>query len=103
MVLFDYLPRMVVVQLMIIVVFYINTFIWINGLSKVLPPIMIIESIVLDFNIYFKFIFREFIQTYKETDNTITPRTIDAIALGLCGNLQGRIQCFSLLTGWILQ
>ena len=33
----------------------------------------------------------------------MSPRTIDAITLGPAINLQDGIQCFSLLSGWILQ
>ena len=64
---------------------------------------MIVKGIVLDFNMYFKVIFSEFAQTYESTDNTMSPRTIDAIALDLAINLQGRICYFSLLSEWVLQ
>ena len=61
---------------------FLNAFVWIHGPSKILPPITIVEGIVLDYNLHFKVIFSEFVQTYKGTDNTMSLRTIDAIALG---------------------
>ena len=100
---FDYVPRIAVVQLVITVVFYVSAFIWIYSLSKILQPITIIEGIILDYNLHFKVIFGEFIQTFEGTDNTISQRAADAIALGPAMNLQGRIRCFSLLLEHVLQ
>ena len=100
---FDYVPRMAVVHLIITAVFYVNSFVWIYGLSKILPPITIVEGIFLDYNLHFKVIFGEFVQTYEGTDNTMSPRTADTIALGPAMNMQGRIRCFSLVSGRVLQ
>ena len=47
-----------------------------------LPPITIVEGVGIDFNIHFKVMFGEFVQTYEGVDNTMTPRTVDALALG---------------------
>jgi len=96
-------PRMMVVHLMITVIFYINAFVWRSGVSQVLSPLVIVEGLVVDYNLHFKVIFREFLQTYEGTKNDMIPRTIDAIALGPNGNLQGGIRCFSLATGKVLQ
>ena len=62
----------------------------------------LVEGIVLDFNLHFRVMFGEFVQTYEGTSNTMVPRTVDAIALGPSGNLQGGVHCFSLLTGRVL-
>ena len=39
---FKYLPRQMVVGFMKTVVFYINSFAWIDGVSSVLPPLSIV-------------------------------------------------------------
>ena len=49
------------------------------------------QGIVINYNLYFKAIFREFISRYKETKNDISTRTIDAIALELVDNLQEEV------------
>ena len=78
---------MAVVQLMVTVVFYLNAFVWIHSPSKILLPITAVEGIVLDYNLHFKVIFGEFAQTYEGTDNIMSLRTIDTIALGPAINL----------------
>jgi len=99
---FDTLPRMMVVQLMNTVVFYLNAFVWRKGVSNVLLPVTIIEGTVIDYYKHFHVVFGEFVQTFKGSDNTMNKLTIDAIALGPNGNLQGGIRCFSLSTCRIL-
>ena len=88
---FDYLPRIMVIHLMITICFYVNAFVWLKGISQVLPPITIVEGIVLDYNLHFRVIFGEFIQTYEGTKNDMSKRTIDAIALEPASNMQGGI------------
>jgi len=100
---FDVLPRMAVVHLMKTVIFYVNAFVWLKGVSQTLSPLSIVEGTVLDFNLHFKVIFGEFVQTCEGTDNTMKARTVDALALGPNGNLQGGIRCYSLDSGKILQ
>ena len=48
-------------------------------------------------------IFRKFTQTYKGTNNIITPYIVNAIALGLNRNLHDSIRYFSLITSQVLQ
>ena len=62
----------------------------------------IIEETVVDYNLYFRVIFREFLQTYEGTTNTMASITIEALALGLSGNVKGEIMRFSLTRGRIL-
>ena len=75
---------------------------WLKGASDVLPPLTIVEGTVLDYNLHFRVIFGEFLQTHEGTKNDMTPRAVDTIALGPNGNLQGGIRCFSLETGRVL-
>jgi len=76
-----------VVHLMKTVLFYINVFIWLKGIFQILSPLSIVEDTILDFDLYFKVIFGEFLQMYEGSDNTMKARTIDDIALGPNGNL----------------
>jgi len=102
MIRFKYLLRMMVDHLMITVVFYVNAFIWKYGVSQVLLPLTIIEGTVLDYYLYFRIIYGEFLQTYEDTDNTMSLRTSDAVGLGPNGNLQSRIWCYSLISEYVL-
>lgn len=72
-------------------------------MSQVIPLIMIIEGVVIDYRLHFRVLYGEYLQTYKGTDNTMSQRIVDAIAMGPNSNLQGGIRYFSLDTGRILQ
>ena len=58
---FDTLPRMMVVQFLNTVVFYLNAFVWRKGVSNVLPPVTIIEGTVIDYRKHFYVVFGEFV------------------------------------------
>ena len=66
------LPRMMVVYLIIKVCFYVNVFVWTKGASQIIMPPNIVEGRVLDYNLYFRVIFGEFIHTHEGTTNDIT-------------------------------
>ena len=99
---FDFMPQTMVIHLLTTVVFYINAFVWREGVSQFLPPITIVEGLPLDFNKHFHLIFGEYVHTYEGTTNDMKERTVGAIALGPSGNFQGGIRCYSLLTGKVL-
>ena len=99
---YDKIPRMMVIHLLITVVFYINAFVWKNGVSQFLSPTTIVEGLALDYNTHFHVLFGEYLHTYEGTTNDMKRRTVGAIALGPSGNSQGGIRCYSLLTGQIL-
>ena len=83
---FEHLPSAMVAHLLITVVFHINAFVWDKKASKALPPLTIVEVMVIDFNLKFRVTHGEFIQTCEGTDNTMSHRTMDEIVLGPCGN-----------------
>ena len=64
-------PKMSVIHLMITVNFYVNAFVWREGVSPVLPPVTIVEDLVVDYNKHFHVIFGKYIHTYEGTNNTI--------------------------------
>ena len=86
--------RMMVINLMLTVTFYVNAFVWKRGVSHILPPVPILEGIALDYILHFQVIFGEFSHMYNGTDNTMKARTTGAIALGPSGNLQGGVPFF---------
>ena len=63
---------MMVIHLMTTVNFYVNAFVWRRGVSQVLPPVTIVEGLVVDFNKHFHVIFGEYMHTYEGTA-PITP------------------------------
>jgi len=67
-----------------------------------LSPLIIVEGTVIDYYLYFKVIFGKYLQTYEGTHNDMSPRTVDALAMGLNRNLEGGIRYFSLDSGYIL-
>ena len=66
----------------ITVCFYINAFVWRRGVSQILPPLTIVEGLVVDFTKHFHVIFGEYCHTYEGTTNDMTSRTVSALALG---------------------
>ena len=100
---FNYLARIMIVNLMITVAFYANVFLQLEGMSQVLNLLIIVEFTVLDCNLHFSAMFEELIQTYEGTTNTMTKKTIDPIGLGPNSNLQDVTRHFILLTGVVLQ
>ena len=96
------LPKTAIIHLIITVNFYVNAFVWQEGVSPVLPLVTIVEGLVVDFNKHFHVIFYEYMHTYEGTTNTMKDRTVGALALGPSGNLQGGIRCFSFCTGKVL-
>ena len=99
---FEYVPKIMIVQLIYTVVFYLNVFPWPEGVSLTLCPTSIVEGWIPDYNLHFQVLFGEYAQTYEDTTNTMVERTVGSIALGPSRNLQGGVRFFSLATGKLL-
>ena len=56
-----------------------------------LPPLTIVEVVVLDFNLNFRVTRGEFAQKQEGVDNTMIPFTEDAESLHPCVNFQARL------------
>ena len=78
-------------------------FFWKKLVSQMLPPVAIFERTAMDLDVHFRVLRGEFLQTHEGKDETMTQSTIDTVALGLNGNMQGGMCCFSLETGRVLQ
>ena len=89
MVPFDFLPRMMLMNLLKTVVFCINVFMWKKGVYKTMSTLAIVEGTVLDFRLNFRVLHGELLQTCEGTDNTMTQSTTDAVALVPNCNMQG--------------
>jgi hypothetical protein len=61
-------------------------------------PRVIITGQLIDFNRHCKYEFGEYVQTHEQLDNSMSPRTIGALALHPTGNTQGSHYFFSLST-----
>lgn len=93
------LPRMMTKKLMKTIVFYINAFVWKDGASQHLPPVSIVEGLVLDYNKHFHVVFGTCCHTFEGTSNDMQKRTVGAVALGPLENLQGGMKLMSLVSG----
>ena len=71
-------------------------------MSQVLPPLTIVEGMVMDFNLHFRIACGEFLQTHHRTDNRMNLRTPDTVRLGSNDNLQGGMRYYNLDIGWAL-
>ena len=83
-----------VTQLMNPVFFYVSNFVWKRGVSQMIPPLKIVKGVTLDYNLHFRLIFGEFVQTFEGINNTMEPFTVAAFGLRPTGNLQGGIKMF---------
>ena len=99
---FRHLPRMTVLQFMKILIFYVNAFVWNRIIYQIITPLTIVEGVVLAYNPHFRVIFGEHVQTLEGINKNMDTRTVNDFGLGPSVNLQGRLQCFSLVSGKVL-
>ena len=83
-------------------VFWLNAFPHPEGVSQTLSPRAIVTGETLDYNRHVKFEFGEYVQTHEKHDNSMTTRTIGALALRPTGNAQGSYTFFSLNSGRVI-
>ena len=74
-------------HLMNTVVFYVNAFVWLKGVSETLSSLTIVKGKALDFNLHFRVVFGKFLQTHEGTKTDMILRATDAVELGPNGNL----------------
>ena len=71
---------------------------WKRDVSQIISPLTIVEGLLLDYNLHFRLIYGEFVQTFEGSNNTMEPHTVDSVGLGPAGNLQGGLRCFSMVS-----
>ena len=77
---FDYLPPIMMIEMVYTAMFWRNIFALKGGISKTQSPSEIVLNRKLNFNAHCTLKFGEYMQTHKEHDNTMQSRTIGAIA-----------------------
>ena len=100
---FNEIPARLVIEMAKQSVFWLHAFPRSDGISRDMSPREIITGVRLDFNRHCKFEFGQYVQTHEETDNTMTTRTVGALALRPTGNVQGTWFFLSLSTGRIIK
>jgi len=95
---FWHIPRRLIVELVYYAIFWLNSFPAHDGISHKHSPGEIITGHNLDYQKHCQLEFGEYVQTHEETDNTVAPRTVGALALRPTGNTQGVHYFLSLTT-----
>jgi len=96
---FTLMPVLMVVCMVLVAVFWWNVFCPKGGISSTMSPQMIVLGKGLDFASDCCAQFRAYMQTHKETNNTMKSWTVGAICLGPSRNEQGGHKFLNLKTG----
>ena len=98
---YRYLPKEVTIHLVYFVLFWMNSFVDPQGISRTFSPREIITRWSLDWNKHVRGLFGEYVQAHYDRDltNTMAPRTFPALYLGPTGNRQSTAKAFRLKTG----
>ena len=100
---FTHMPSRLVIEMAKQSVFWLHAFPRSDGISADMSPREIVTGVKLDYNKHCKYQFGQYVQTHEQTDNTMTERTIGALALRPVGNIQGSWYFLSLSTGRLLK
>ena len=96
---FEYIPRLVLVQLIKNCVFWLNAFPHPDGVSSEHSPRYIMTGMELDYHRHVRLEFGAYAQVHREHSNDMNERTTGGICLGPTGNDQGTHYFISLATG----
>jgi hypothetical protein len=80
---FSKIPAILVIEMVDAAVFWLNTFPYLRGVSKVLSPRTIITGQTISSKKHCKYSFGEYVQTHEEYDNTMASRTVNKRVLFL--------------------
>ena len=78
---FKRLTRIMVMELAKQPVYWLNSFPHKDGISDLLSPRTIMTGERINYNWHYRFEFGDYVQTHELHDNTMTLRTVGAIAL----------------------
>ena len=95
---YKYIPRLLLVHLVKVAVFWLNAFPHRDGISDQLPR-YIMTGHTLNFQRHARLELGAYVQTHEEHDNSMGPQTLGAICLGPTGNQQGGHWFLSLTSG----
>jgi hypothetical protein len=93
------IPTVMIVELVIGCVFWLNNFPIIDGISSTRSPRNIMVGFNLDYQVHCAIEFGSYAQVHEDHDNTMATHTTGAIALRPTGNQQGGYFFMSLTTG----
>jgi hypothetical protein len=99
---FTLMPPRMMIELVHYCNFWLNSFPNEDGVSRSLSPRLIVTGNHINYLKHCKLEFGEYVQTHKEHNNAMNPRTVGAIALRPTGNAQGSYLFFSLNSGRVL-
>jgi hypothetical protein len=94
------MPLQMVAEMVYASVFWLNCFPSANGVSASISPRTLVTGQTVDYSKHCKVEFGSYVQTHKQHDNSMAPRTTGAVALRPTGNAQGGYYFMSLTTGW---
>jgi hypothetical protein len=83
---FKYIPRIVLIQLVKNVIFWLNSFPARDGVSTTMSPRCIMTGQEIDYNKHVCLEFGKYVQTHEEHDNAMADRMLGAICLGPTGS-----------------
>ena len=95
---FDRIPARMIIEMVVGIDFWLNSWCSKGGVLHNVPPRQIITGLRLDANIHCKFQFGDYILPHNGTDNTMKPRANDAIYLRPTGSAAGGFYVFDLTT-----
>jgi len=93
-----YPPRLIA-EMVYNFIFWLNSFPHKDGVHATISPRTLITGLAIDYNEHCKISFGTYVQVHKEGDNSLSPRTSEAIALRPTGNDQGGHYFLSLHSG----
>lgn len=96
---FKRLPSRMVVELIYCNTFWLHAFPAVDGVSSVISPRELVTGVAIDARKHCNIPFGAYVQTHEQHNNSMSTRTIGAIALRPTGNVQGGHYFFSLQTG----
>ena len=96
------IPPRLIIEMAKHAVFWLNSFPQPNAARGPISPCTLLTGVKLDFNKHCKYQFGEYVQTHKEHDNTMAPRTVGALALRPTGNVKGSFYFFSFSLGRVI-
>jgi hypothetical protein len=96
---FDHFPPRMLIEMVFLNIFWLNAFPHRLGVSQTLSPQAIITGLGVGYNKHCHIEYGQYLQTHEKHNNSMTTRTIGALALHPTGNQQGGYYFYSLSSG----
>ena len=95
---FKLLPRIVVIKIVYVSTFWLNSCCLSGGVSQTISPRRLIIGIITNFSVHDRYQFGEYMQAYFQSDNTTAPKTVDSIYTYPTGAVGGGFSVIKLET-----